>query len=276
MATLGRVRKMTAGAGRASADVVGVQAFSATVRAEALKGKRGAARKVALIAPLPFCALGVLASGVLPGMGAIGGISTVMWNYWYALMLPIATALMCVSVANLDARQKLRPVLGLPLPPVRTWWAKVVCALGLVLAANLVVLACSCVLTALGAEGPTVFEGVATVLVLTLASAWMVPVGLVLTMRFGTLVGIALPALLQLGMGIALWSSGSRYLFPSATALCAAAPFTGVEPSGVPLEPGAALGVFGWECWAGLAIAALLFGVLAVAGAAWFSKQEAK
>lgn len=250
--------------------------FSAAVRAETLKSKRGAARKVALIAPLPFCALGVLASGVLPGTGAVGGIGTVLWNYWSALMLPIATALMCVSVANLDARQKLRPVLGLPLPPARTWWAKVVCALGLVLAANLVVLACSCVLTTLGANGPTVFEGVAAVLVLTLASAWMVPAGLALTMRFGTLAGIAIPALLQLGVGIALWSSGSWYLFPSATALCATAPFTGAEPSGVPLEPGAALGTFGWECWAGLAVAAAVFAVLALAGAAWFARREAK
>ncbi|HIW77318.1 hypothetical protein [Gordonibacter sp.] len=253
-----------------------VGTFPATLRAEVRKGKRGAARKVALIAPLPFCLLGVLASGVIPGMGAVGGISTVMWNYWYALMLPIATALMCVSVANLDARQKLRPVLGLPLPPVRTWWAKVCCGLGLVVAANVVVLAVSCVLTMLGAKGPNVFEGVATVLVLTIGSAWMIPTGLVLTMRFGTLVGIAIPALLQLGVGIALWSSASWYLFPSATALCAAAPFTRTEPSGVPLEPGAALGVFGWECWAGLAIAAALFAMLAVAGAAWFARREAK
>lgn len=274
MAT-GRARKAPAMPG-ASAAALPQATFPATVRAEALKGKRGAARKVALVAPLPFCVLGVLASGVIPGTGAVGGIGTVLWNYWYALMLPIAVALVCASVANLDARQKLRPVLGLPLPPVRMWWAKVCCALALAGAANLVVLACSCVLTALGADGPTVLEGVATVLVLTLGSAWMVPAGLALTMRFGTLAGIAVPALLQLGAGIALWSSGPWYLFPPATALCAASPFTGVEPSGVPLEPGAALGVFGWECWAGLAIAAALFGVLAVAGAAWFARREAK
>ena len=51
-----------------------VGTFPATLRAEVRKGKRGAARKVALIAPLPFCLLGVLASGVIPGMGAVGGI----------------------------------------------------------------------------------------------------------------------------------------------------------------------------------------------------------
>ena len=83
--------------------------FKTAFRAEMLKGKRGGARKVALVAPLPFCALGVLSSGVLQGTGAVGGIATSMWNYWMALMLPIAVALICASVANLDGRQKLRP-----------------------------------------------------------------------------------------------------------------------------------------------------------------------
>ena len=89
--------------------------FPTVFKAEVLKGRRGAPRKVALIAPLPFCALGVLSSGVIPGTGAIGGIATCLWNYWYALMMPVAIALICASIANLDARQKLRPVLGLSL-----------------------------------------------------------------------------------------------------------------------------------------------------------------
>ena len=67
--------------------------FKTAFRAEMLKGRRGGARKVALVAPLPFCALGVLSSGVLQGTGAVGGIATSMWNYWMALMLPIAVAL---------------------------------------------------------------------------------------------------------------------------------------------------------------------------------------
>ena len=41
--------------------------FFSVFRAEVLKGRRGAPRKVALIAPLPFCALGVLSSGVISG-----------------------------------------------------------------------------------------------------------------------------------------------------------------------------------------------------------------
>lgn len=257
--------------------MMGAQAgsFASMFKAELLKGRHGGARKVALVAPLPFCALGVLSSGVVPGTGAVGGIATSMWNYWLALMMPIAAALICASVANLDGRQKLRPVLGLPLQPARTWWAKVACALALVLGANLVVLAVSTVLTALGAVGPSFFEGLATALVATAACAWMVPAALALTLRLGTLAGIAIPALVQIGASIALWTSGTWFAFPPATTLCAVAPFLDVAPSGVPLEAGDPLGVFGGEAAIGLAIALGLFAVLAILGAKWFSKREA-
>lgn len=249
--------------------------FANAFKAEALKGRHGAPRKVALIAPLPFCALGVLASGVIPGTGAIGGISTCMWNYWYALMMPVAIALMCASVANVDARHKLRTVLGLPLPQASTWWAKVAYALALSLGANLVVLAFSTVLTALGAQGPSFAEGLATAAVLVLGSSWMVPAALALTLRFGTLAGIVVPALVQIGVGIAMWTSDVWFAFPPATTLCAVSPLTGVAPSGVPLEAGDALGVFGGEAVVGLMAAVVLFAVLTCAGAAWFSKREA-
>ena len=241
---------------------------------EALKGKRGGARKVALVAPLPFCLLGLYSSGVLGG-GAIGGFATVGWNYWYALMLPIAVSLLTASVANRDARQKLRPVLGLPLPPACVWWAKVACALALAFAANLVVLAASIIARHAGSGAPSLPAGLAICIFLTLASAWMVPAGLALATRLGTLAGIALPALVQLGCGIALWSNGLWYLFPPATALRAVSPLAGVAPSGVPLAAGDPLGTFGWQTGAGLAIAAALFAALACAGARWFARREA-
>lgn len=249
--------------------------FFSVFRAEVLKGRRGAPRKVALIAPLPFCALGVLSSGVIPGTGATGGVATYLWNFWYVLMMPVAIALICVSVANIDARQKLRSVLALPFPPARTWWAKVCYALALAFAANLAVLVCSTALGAMGVDAPGFAEGLAAATILTVASSWMVPAALALTVRFGTLAGIAIPVLLQLGAGIALYSSAVWFAFPPATTLCAVSPLLGVSPSGVPLEAGEALGAFGWEAVVGIVVAAVLFAVLAWAGATWFSKREA-
>lgn len=239
--------------------------FATALKAEALKGRHAAPRKIALVAPLPFCLLGAYS----------GQFATYGWNYWYALMLPIAVALIAASVANIDARQKLRPVLGLPLPPARTWWAKVGYALALALGANLVVFATSVLLGLVGFPVPSVLDGLVTSVLLVVASAWMVPAGLALTTRFGTLAGIAIPSMLQIGLGIALWSSPAWFLLPPSAGLCAVAPFTGVAPSGVPLAPGDALGAFGWEAAVGIAIAAALFAVLAVLGARWFAKREA-
>lgn len=249
--------------------------YMAAFRAEALKGKRAAPRKIALVAPLPFCAMGMAAAGVFGG-GAIGAFATYGWNYWYALMLPVAVALVTASIANIDARQKLRPVLGLPLPPSSAWWAKVAYALVLALAANLVVLTAGVAADLLGCDAPSAAAGLVTAVLLVVGNAWMVPVGLALTTRFGTLAGIAVPVMLQLGMGIAFWTSPAWFLFPPATTLCAASPFMGVAPSGVPLEAGDPLGSFGWEAMLGLGIAVAVFVVLAALGARWYGRREAK
>lgn len=249
--------------------------FAAAFRAEVRKGRRAAPRKIALIAPLPFCLMGMAAGG-LGGGGAVGSFSTYGWNYWYVLMLPIATALIAASVANIDVRHKLRSVLGLPLPAAYTWWAKIAYVLALVFFANLVVLAASMITGLLGDNTPSLTAGLATAALLVVSSAWMVPVGIALTTRFGTLIGIAVPAIVQLGIGISLWTSSIWYLFPATAGMRAASPFVGVAPSGVPLEAGDPLGVFGWETAVGLALAAAVFAVLALVGSAWFSRKEAQ
>ena len=127
----------------------------------------------------------------------------------------------------------------------------------------------------MGVDAPGFAEGLAAATILTVASSGMVPAALALTVRFGTLAGIAIPVLLQLGAGIALYSSAAWFAFPPATTLCAVSPLLGVAPSGVPLEAGEALGAFGWEAVVGIVVAAVLFAVLAWAGATWFSKREA-
>lgn len=97
--------------------------FARALRTEVLKGVHAAPRKVTLVAPLSFCALGMMASGTLSGEGEGGaGFATYGRNYWYVLMLQVSVVLMSLSLANLDARQGLRPMLGLPLPPALTWW----------------------------------------------------------------------------------------------------------------------------------------------------------
>ena len=252
-------------------------AFAAAVRAEVLKGRRAAPRRIALVAPLPFCALGAWAAGVFGGGGAGGaGLATYGWNYWYVLMLPVAVSLICVSVANIDARQKLRPVLGLPIPLQHAWRAKVLYALLLTVAANAVVALCSVTSAAVGGVAPGVLQSAPTLAVTAIGVAWMVPATLFLTVRLGTLAGIAVPLLAQVVLGLVFAQTKLWWAVPMAVALRAPAPVIGVAPSGVPLPPGDPMGTIDPLWFVGLGVAAAVAAGLAAAGTKWFANREAK
>ena len=262
------------GSGAAAVPRAGLMA---AIRAEVLKGRRAAPRKVALVAPLPLCLLGLLSSGAVPGLGSAGavGFATYGWNYWYVLMLPVSVALMAAGVASLDARQALRPVLGLPVAPTYVWWAKVAYVLGLTFVANLVMLVASCVASAVGGVAPHPGAAAACAALLTLAASWMIPVGLALTTRAGTLAGITVPLLAQLVLGFAFASGGLWWMLPMSAVMRIATPLLGVAPSGIPLTPDDAMGTID-AMWAlGLLVAVAAGVLLSVAGASWFSRREA-
>ena len=247
------------------------------VRAEWAKGRRGGARKVALVAPLPFCLLGLVAAGVFGGGGAGGaGFGTYGWNYWYVLMLPVSVALVAASVANLDVRLGLRSVYGLPLDPALSWWGKLACCLALVLASGCVMLAAATLAWALGGGVAHPVLGAATVVVVTVGSSWMVPVSLALTLRLGTLAGIAVPVLAQLVLSIALYDSGLWWALPPAATLRLPAPLLAVAPSGIPLAWDDPMNLIGPEWGLAVAVALAVTGVLAWAGARWFSQGEVR
>lgn len=252
--------------------------FRAAVCAEAMKGRRGAARKTALLAPLPLCLLGTAASGLVTGGLGPGaaGFDTYGWCYWYTLLLPVAIALMTAGVAGIDARSKLRGIMGAPTRPGAVWYAKVVYALALAAAASLAMALCSTIVHLCGGSAAGPAASLAIVTILTAASSWMVPAGLFLTMRFGMLAGIALPLLVQLACGIAFYGSGLWWLCPPAAAMRLCSPLTGVAPSGVPLAPGEAFGVID-PAWGAALCIAVACGIAAAAiGNRWFRNQEAR
>ena len=244
-------------------------------KAEILKGAHAAPRKIALIAPLPFCLLGMVASGLFGGGGAgWTGFATYGWNWWYALMLPVSVALVATSVANIDAKQQQRPVLGLSCPPRNTMLAKVIYVLLLTLAANLVMMVAAIVARLAGGNAPAVAASVLMVLVLTLAVGWMIPAGLFLTMRFGTLAGIAVPIVLQVALGLAFADSGLWWAIPMATGMRIASPIIGVAPSGIPLATGDPLGVLDSIWFLAFAVAIVAGIGLTVLAAVWFDGRE--
>ena len=253
-----------------------MRGFANVLRAEVLKGAHAAPRKIALIAPLPFCLLGTVASGLFGGGGASGaGFATYGWNWWYVLMLPVSVALVTASVANIDARQRLRPVLGLPRLPREIWLAKALYALMLALAANLVVMAFAVVARLGGANAPAIAASILMGPVLALAVSWMIPAGLFLTVRFGVLAGIAVPLVVQLAFGLAFAYSGAWWAVPMAAGMRIASPIIGVAPSGIPFAAGDSMGVLDGTWVSGLIVALAAGAVLTAFGAVWFDRREA-
>lgn len=246
--------------------------------AEAAKGKRAGARKVALIAPLPLCVLGLMSSGLVTGGYGPGsvGFNTYGWCWWYTLLLPVAVALIAASVANIDARQKLHGVMSAPVRLQCVWNAKTAYAFLLVGASNLVVAFVSSAISLLGGNAAGPLASICMAVLLTASSLWMIPAGFFLTVRFGMLAGIAAPLLAQLAVGIAFYGSGLWWLLPPAAAMRLCSPFAGVAPSGVPLVPGEVYGVIDASWFAALAVSVAFGAALVVAGGAWFAKQEVR
>lgn len=255
-----------------------LQGLRTALAAEVLKGKHSAARKTALLSPLPFCLLGLMSSGLITGGNGPGGVgfNTYGWCWWYTLLLPVAIALVTTGVAGADVRQKFHGSMSAPVRLRAVWHAKVIYAFALTAVANFILALVSSAIFLLGgsAAGPVASICMATLL--TVSSLWMIPAGLFLTARFGTLAGVAVPLLVQLAGGIACYTSNLWWLLPPAAAMRLCSPFAGVAPSGVPLMPGEPFGIIDPAWVAALAVSVTLGLALAVAGGIWFGKQEVR
>ena len=247
------------------------------LRAEMIKFRHAAPVRLAIIMALPFSLLGA--------MTALGGSPSFSpWNYWYALLMPVTIALVAACVANADARLRNRSILGLGAPLATSWWAKILYCLGLSLASNLIVFAIYLAGVLLGGNlvSETLFAGgltmFAAALVLTVTSAWMIPVGLFLTARAGMLAGIFVPLTVQLIGGFAWSAIPVPQIFPPSATMVIPTAFLPVLPSGEPLAAdavlGGALASSGALTGAGIAVCLIVFAALAFASAAWFERSE--
>ncbi|WP_218971935.1 bacteriocin ABC transporter permease [Raoultibacter phocaeensis] len=252
--------------------------FFSALRAEALKFRHAAPLRLAIVMALPFALF-----GAMTGFG--GALSFSPWNYWYALLMPVTIALVTACVANADARLKNRSILGIGTSLRVSWWAKVSYCLGLSLLSNLVVFAIYLVAAVFGGGVPSAdmlfasaLTMLAAALVVTVTSAWMIPVGLFLTARAGMLAGIFVPLAVQLVGGFAWSAIPVPQLFPPSATMVIPTAFLPVLPSGEPLAAdtvlGGALAASSALTVAGLAVAAVVFAALSFAGAAWLKRSE--
>ena len=243
------------------------------VRAEALKSRHGAPARLAVALALPFPLLAAFIAARMPQLG----LQYAPWNYWYALLMPVAIALVSATVANGDARMGNRALLSAGTPLSRAWEAKVVWCLALSLLSNLVVFAVYAALSLAVPQGAaSVPAMLAAAVALTVASSWMVPATLFLAMRAGMLAGVFVPLAVQLALGFG-WSAVPFWPAcpPTATIVLPTA-FLPVLPSGEPASAGMALveSISQWDVMLALAVSCALTAMLVVAGGVWLARSE--
>lgn len=243
------------------------------LRAEALKSRHAAPVRLAVFMALPMPLLGA--------MPYLGHQSFSAWNYWYTLFLPVTLALVTGCVAQADARLRMRAIRGQGMSQERAWWAKALWCLALLALSNLIVFALYLVGSAFTTQGLTAagtLTMLCTALVNTVTAAWMIPVGLALTVRAGMLAGIFCPLAVQLVGGFAWSVIPIPQLFPPSAAMVIPTAFIPVLPSGEPLSAdtllGGTLAADGLLTMAGLVVCAVAFVALTVATAAWFARSE--
>jgi ABC-2 type transport system permease protein len=249
--------------------------FFSALRAEVLKSAHGAPVRLAVALALPF---GLLGGIVLPLAG--WPISYSAWNYYYMLLLPVTVSLASATVAGYDARLSGHVPLSCGVPLARTWVAKALWCLGLSLLGNLVTCALYTVGALLSPAGAaSVASMLATALVSTVATSWMVPVTLFLVTRAGMLAGVLVPLGVQLVAGFA-WGSTSLWpLIPPVAAAVLPTAFLPVLPSGEPMDAAtgalaATLGRLTPDHALALVVCAVAVVALTALSALWFSRSE--
>ena len=256
----------------------------AAVRAEFQKARRSAALRAAVVAPIALVlvalALSVLSSSG-PGAAAYNFCLNV-WNWWYALFLPGTVGIVASSLMHLDTRLGMRGVLGVPGSPALTFVAKTVLGVAMLLFSTLIVALTSIVVPlVLGGAGVPVSDALPATLLIMLTGAWLVPVTLALTARFGMLAGFAVTFLGDVALGVFGWQMGLiGALMPSAVRLLAMVPVLGIMPNGLSYDASSPYATFvsdnlgTYAAGIVVSVAACVF-VTTLASRA-FSKREAR
>ncbi|MFD0705314.1 ABC transporter permease [Alloscardovia venturai] len=245
--------------------------IATAVRAEFLKGHRNTPLKLALLMPL---ILGI-PTLVLTGVGGFGIMPTLLWNYWYSLLLPITLCLIASSCAYWETKIGMRAVAGLPVNKAHIFLAKNIYVWLLTLLSNCEIAVLSTIALALGSHGPTTIEELTATLLMTVMTAWIVPLTLILTTVVNVLVGIVIPALEHIALYIALWNSRFWWAIPSSALGRVMQPLIHVLPSGELIE-GYTFALTSWQCLTGIGISIALAALLVTVCAHWYARVEVK
>lgn len=241
-------------------------------RAELVKSRHSTTWILAICIPL---ILGV-PTLAFSFMGAVNFAPTFLWNYWYSMLMPVTICLIAASCAMWDKKLKLHSITSLPYGQTRIFIAKCTFTWMLTLISNLVIALCSLTVLVTNKDSgvPQIGTTFLAVFLLTVMSAWIAPVSIVLTTAANSLAGVAIPFLVHLVFYVALWSWKFWWISPSSALGRVAQPLIGVLPSGEPIENGYTVSL--WQTAVSILIALIFAAFLTLIGAHNYTRKETR
>lgn len=245
-------------------------------KAEALKIKHTFIIKLGVIAPI----FTILLSATL----VLGYFQMGAYNWWYTTILPGLISLVCTLAAVKDTKMKNRAVLSLPIDLKKIWAAKILICTAVITISSLILFLGTSLVAGVSALNKaadiTAINAFAGILVLIITFLWQIPLCLFLGSKVGMFITIIISFAANAVLGILAATEKIWWAVPYAIPARLMCPILKVLPNGLPAVKGSE--TFKSELLSngvilpGIIIAIVLFCILTIITARWYSKQEAK
>lgn len=236
------------------------------IKAEYIKGKRSFGKRSLVIFPL---LVAMMAIALMGGAYAQAGA----YNWWYMMFLPTCVALMCINLIEPEKTMCFFNVAVVPIQKDKQWLAKIWTGCCYLFISNLIVYALTSISGFLFASQYPVWQGFAAALVLTVTWAWQIPLGMLLTWKFNSMVTFMAILCANILCSIQDIAGGRLWIIPFAIPARLMSPILGINPNGITMSDDSPLHDFGVVA-PGILICAILFVLLLLATKKLFANRS--
>ena len=239
------------------------------VKAEYQKTKRAMRRRFIWAFPMITFALAFILT-----LGMTNAYSESVWNWWYTLLLPGMLAIICHLSMAQEKKTSYYNLMTLSTSKRKLMLGKIIYMGCVILTSNMIVFVGASLGGFLLTTRVPLGGAAITVLLLTVAQLWEIPVFLFLSERFGMIAELLICLFLTVG-GIIIASTGKWYLLVSAIPMRILCPFLHILPNGLMAEDGNPLLDMGVVV-PGICLSIIWFVFATILFLNWFEKREVK
>lgn len=236
------------------------------IKSEYIKGRRSFGRKCLVFFPLLVALMAiVLMGGAFIQVGA--------YNWWYMMFLPTCVALICINLTEPEKRMHFFNIAILPVQNKEIWLAKVCAGCCYLFTGNLIVFGLTTISGVFFGTQYPVLRGIVAALVLTVTWAWQIPLGMLLSIKFSSVVTFLGILGVNVICSIQTIAGGDLWFIPFAIPARLMAPILGINPNGVPMTADSPLHDFS-VIMPGILITTILFAILLILTKNWFNRRS--